>query len=84
MGAVILLGTAPADHARAPGFPAGRAVVRNGPRDPAGAAVLIAFGGVRRDIGVHFGLQRLGQHPPGALPHDLIDQRRAVLPALVA
>jgi hypothetical protein len=37
------------------------------------------------DIGVHLGLQRLGQHPPRALPHDLIDQRRrAILPALVA
>jgi hypothetical protein len=48
------------------------------------AAVLFPLGGVRRDIGVHFGLQRLGQHPPCALPHDLIDQRRrAVLPALM-
>src|SRR5260221_14094111 len=29
--------------------------------------------------------QRLGQHPPRALPHDLIDQRRrAILAALVA
>jgi hypothetical protein len=48
------------------------------------AAVPVPLGGVRRDIGVHLGLQRLGQHPPGAFPHDLIDQRRAVLPALVA
>ena len=49
------------------------------------AAVLIPLGGMRRDIGVHLGLQRLGQHPPGAFPHDLIDQRRrAILPALVA
>jgi hypothetical protein len=49
------------------------------------ATVLIALGGMRRDIGIHLGLQRLGQHPPRALPHNLIDQRRrAVLPALVA
>ena len=40
------------------------------------AAVLVPLGGERGDVGVHLGLQRLGQHPPGALPHDLIDQRR--------
>jgi hypothetical protein len=34
------------------------------------------LGGVSRDIGVHLGLQRLRQHPPGVFPHDLIDQRR--------
>ena len=40
---------------------------------------------MRRDIRIDLGLQRLSQHPPRALPHDLIDQRRrAVLPALVA
>jgi hypothetical protein len=38
-------------------------------------AILIPLRGVRRDIGIHLGLQRLGQHPPRALPHDLIDQR---------
>jgi hypothetical protein len=48
------------------------------------AAAFVPLGGRRRDIGVHLGLQRLGQHPPGALPHDLIDQRRAALPSLVA
>ena len=49
------------------------------------AAVLIPLRGVRGDIGIHLGGQRLGQHPPGTLPHDLIDQRRrAVIPALVA
>ena len=49
------------------------------------AAVLIALGGMRRDIGVHLGLQRLGQHPPGALSHDLINQRRrAALLVIVA
>jgi hypothetical protein len=38
-----------------------------------------------RDIGIYLSLQRLGQHPPGAFPHDLIDQRqRAVLATLVA
>jgi hypothetical protein len=54
--------------------------------DHQAAAILIALGRVRRDISVHFGLQRLGQHPPGAFPHDLIDQRRraVLLPALVA
>jgi AAA ATPase domain len=49
------------------------------------AAVCIPLGGMRRDIGIHLSLQRLSQHPPGTLPHDLIDQRRrAVLPTLVA
>jgi hypothetical protein len=53
--------------------------------DHQAAAILAAFGGMRRDVGVDLGLQRLGQHPPGALPHDLIDQRpRAILPALIA
>jgi len=49
---------------------------------PGGGRSLIPLGNVCRDIGVHLGLQRLGQHPPGAFPHDLIDQRRrAILPA---
>jgi hypothetical protein len=48
-------------------------------------AVLAAVGGEAGDIGIHLGLKRLGQHPPGALPYDLIDQRRrAILPALMA
>src|SRR5205823_1270319 len=47
------------------------------------AAILVPLGSVRRDIGVHLGPQRLGQHPPRAFPHDLIDQRRAILGALV-
>jgi len=38
-------------------------------------AVLIPLAAERGDIGIHLGAQRLGQHPPGALPHDLIDQR---------
>jgi hypothetical protein len=51
----------------------------------AGTAVHITLGGMHRDIGVHLGLQRLGQHPPRAFPHDLIDQRRRdTLPVLVA
>jgi hypothetical protein len=29
-----------------------------------------------QDVGVHLGLQRRGQHPSGALPDDLIDERR--------
>jgi hypothetical protein len=28
------------------------------------------------DVGVHVGLQRLCQLPPGTLPHKLIDQQR--------
>jgi hypothetical protein len=42
------------------------------------AAVGVALVGELGDVGVDLGLQRLGQHPPGALPHDLIDQRRRV------
>jgi hypothetical protein len=38
-------------------------------------AIFIPLGRERRDIGVHFGLQRPGQHPPRAFPYDLIDQR---------
>jgi hypothetical protein len=49
--------------------------VRAVPHDQT-AAVFIPFGGMRRDIGLHLGLQRPGQHPPRAFPHDLIDQRR--------
>ena len=53
--------------------------------DHQAVTILAPLGGMRRDIGVHLGLQRLGQHPPGTLPHDLIDQRRrAILPARMA
>ena len=49
------------------------------------AAVRVPLGGEPGDIGIHLRLQRLGQHPPGALTDDLIDQRRrAILPFLVA
>src|SRR5262249_40469367 len=48
-------------------------------------AIFAALGGEPGDVGIHLGLQRLGQHPPRSLPDDLIDQRRtAILPALVA
>jgi hypothetical protein len=38
------------------------------------AAVLIPLGGERCNVGVNLGLQRLGQHPPGAFTDDLVDQ----------
>jgi hypothetical protein len=48
-------------------------------------AVLAPLGSELGYIGIHLGLQRLGQHPPRALPHDLINQRpRAILTALMA
>jgi hypothetical protein len=40
------------------------------------AAALVALGGEPGDVGVDLGLQRLGQHPPSTISHDLIDQRR--------
>ena len=36
--------------------------------------VVVALVGVAGDVGVDLGLQRLGQHPPGTLPHQLVDQ----------
>ena len=38
--------------------------------------VLVALVGESGAVGVHFGLQRLGQHPPRALPDEVVDQRR--------
>jgi hypothetical protein len=39
---------------------------------------------MRRDIVIHFRALRLDQHPPGTLPHNLIDQRRrAILAAFL-
>jgi hypothetical protein len=38
--------------------------------DHQAAAVLITLVSERRDVRVHLGLQRLGQHPPGTLPAD--------------
>ena len=39
------------------------------------AAVLVELVGERGDVGGDLGLQRRGQHPPGTLAHDLVDQR---------
>ena len=38
--------------------------------------VLVALVGESGAVGVHFGPQRLGQHPPRALPDEFVDQRR--------
>jgi hypothetical protein len=38
---------------------------------------LVALVTERGDVGVHLGLQGLGQHPPGTLADDLVDQRAA-------
>jgi len=38
-------------------------------------AVLVTLVGERGDVGVHLGLEGLGQHPPRALADDLVDQR---------
>ena len=38
--------------------------------------VLVAVVGEPGAVGIHFGLQRLGQHPPRALPDKVVDQRR--------
>jgi hypothetical protein len=38
-------------------------------------AVLVALAGELGDVGVDLGLQRLGQHPPGTVADDLVDQR---------
>ena len=43
--------------------------------------VLVALAGEPGDVGVDLGLQRFGQHPPGTLADDLIDQRRRRRPA---
>jgi hypothetical protein len=43
--------------------------------DHQAAAVLIALVGELGDVGVDLGLERLSQHPAGALPADLVDQR---------
>src|ERR1035441_8912045 len=40
------------------------------------AAVLVTNPAELVDVGGDLGLQRRGQHLPGAVPHDLIDQRR--------
>jgi len=45
--------------------------------------VLVALADVAGDVGVDLGLQRLGQHPPGALAHELVDHSRAVAARVV-
>jgi hypothetical protein len=42
------------------------------------AATLVALGTELPDVGVDLGLQRLSQHPPGTLTHDVIDHRRGL------
>jgi hypothetical protein len=43
--------------------------------DHQATAALVTLIDELRDVGVDLGLQRLGQHPAGALPDDLINQR---------
>jgi len=47
------------------------------------AAVLVPLLSELGDAGVHLRAQRLGQHPPGTLADDLIDQRRRATLAAV-
>jgi hypothetical protein len=42
-------------------------------------ALLVPLAAELGDIGVHLRLQGFGQHPPGTLPDDLVDQRRRAL-----
>jgi hypothetical protein len=42
--------------------------------------VLITLVRMAGDVVVDLGLQRLGQHPPRALPDELVDQSRAAVP----
>jgi len=42
---------------------------------PAGLVPAVGEAG---DVVLDLGLQRLGQHPPRPLPHDLVDQRGAI------
>jgi hypothetical protein len=39
-------------------------------------AVLVALSDELSDVALDLGLQGLGQHPPGTVAHDLVDQRR--------
>jgi hypothetical protein len=47
-------------------------------------AVGVALIGELVDVAIHLGLQRFGQHPPGTLAHDLIDQRRTTGRTVIA
>jgi len=42
-------------------------------------AVLVELGGEPRDVGVDLGLQGFGEHPPGAIADNLVDQRRRAI-----
>lgn len=44
-----------------------------------GSAAGLSASVVRREVGLHLGLQRLDQHPPGAFPHDLVHPPGQVL-----
>jgi len=44
------------------------------------ATVLVDLVGVCLDVGGDLGLQRRGQHLPGTVAHDFIEQRRAARP----
>jgi hypothetical protein len=44
------------------------------------AAVLVALGGEPGDVGLDLSLQGLGEHPAGAVTHDLVDQRHRCRP----
>jgi hypothetical protein len=45
------------------------------------SALGVALGDVAGDVVVDLGLQRLGQHPTGALAYQLVDQGRGAVPA---
>jgi len=42
------------------------------------APALVALGSEAGNVVIDLGLQRLGQHPAGAIADDLIDQRGAI------
>jgi len=46
-------------------------------------AVLVALGCIGGEIVVDLGLQRGGQHPPGALPHDRIELQAQLVRGLL-
>jgi hypothetical protein len=43
--------------------------------------VLVALAGETGDVLIDLGLQRFGQHPPGTVTDDLIDQRQPAVSA---
>jgi hypothetical protein len=44
-------------------------------------AVLVTLADMAGDVVIDLGLQSLGEHPPRALTNELVDQRRAAIPA---